>query len=298
MSLARRIVVVHRRTELDELLARHATRGQAAFFLSSRGRSLDEVDERDHALRGALATVTAAIPADWRRAEVERADLDRFLFARDDIVAVVGQDGLVANVAKYLDGQPVIGVNPEPARNPGVLVAHAPPAFEDVLRALTEGTATDDSRTMVEASLDDGQTLVALNEIFVGHPSHQSARYRIQADGADERQSSSGLIVSTGTGATGWCRSIWQQSHSNLQLPEPPEARLIWFVREAWPSPSTGTSLVEGEFEGDQTLRLIAETDGLVAFGDGIESDRLTLSWGQQVTARLASRRLRLVRAV
>jgi hypothetical protein len=69
-------------------------------------------------------------------------------------------------------------------------------------------------------------------------------------------------------------------------------------VREAWPSPSTGTSLVEGEFEGDQTLRLIAETDGLVAFGDGIESDRLTLSWGQQVTARLASRRLRLVRAV
>lgn len=297
MSLARRIVVVHRRTELDELLARHATRGQAAFFLSSRGRSLDEVDERDHALRDALATVTAAIPPDARRAAVERADLDRFLFGRDDIVAVVGQDGLVANVAKYLDGQPVIGVNPEPARNPGVLVAHAPPAFEDVLRAVTEGTAADDSRTMVEASLDDGQTLVALNEIFVGHPSHQSARYRLQADGADERQSSSGLIVSTGTGATGWCRSIWQQSHSDLRLPEPPEARLIWFVREAWPSPSTGTLLVEGEFEGDQTLRLIAETDGLVAFGDGIESDRLTLSWGQQVTARIANRRLRLVRA-
>lgn len=41
-----------------------------------------------------------------------RGDLDRFLFEPDDIVLALGQDGLVANVAKYLDGQPVIGSNP------------------------------------------------------------------------------------------------------------------------------------------------------------------------------------------
>jgi hypothetical protein len=149
---------------------------------------------------------------------------------------------------------------------------------------------------MVEASLDDGQALVALNEIFVGHASHQSARYRLQAGGAEERQSSSGLIVSTGTGATGWCRSIWQQSHSGLELPEPAEPRLVWFVREAWPSPATRSSLVEGELEAAEVLRVVAETDGLVVFGDGIESDRLTLSWGQEVEASLATRRLRLAR--
>lgn len=294
MSLAPRIVVVHRRTELDELVARHGTRGQAAFFLASRGRSLEEVEERDRALHAALGTVTAVIPIDWRRAEVERADLDRFLFAPDDVVAVVGQDGLVANVAKYLDGQPVIGVDPEPERNPGVLVPHTPQAFDEVLHAVTTGTAAYELRAMVEATLDDGQALVALNEIFVGHPSHQSARYRLQSEGAEERQSSSGLIVSTGTGATGWCRSIWQQSHSHLQLPDPAEPRLVWFVREAWPSPATDTSLVEGVLETGQVLGVVAETDGLVVFGDGIESDRLILSWGQQITARLAGRRLRL----
>src|SRR5712691_3115601 len=126
MSLVPSIVVGHRRTELDELIARHGTRGQAGFFLGSRARTLEEVEDRHAAVRDALATVTAAIPIDWRRGEVERADLDRFLFTPDDVVAVVGQDGLVANVAKYLDGQPVIGVNPEPDRNPGVLVPHAP----------------------------------------------------------------------------------------------------------------------------------------------------------------------------
>jgi hypothetical protein len=294
MSLAPRMVVVRRRTELDELLARHGTRGQAGFFLASRGRSLDEVDERHAAAESALRAVAAAIPIDWRRAEVERAELARFFFTPEDVVAVVGQDGLVANVAKYLDGQPVIGVDPEPRRNPGVLVPHAPEGFAEVLRGVAAGSARYEERTMVEALLDDGQSLVALNEIFVGHPSHQSARYRLVADRAEERQSSSGLIVSTGTGATGWCRSVWQQSHSSLDLPDPVETRLVWFVREAWPSPATGTALVEGELEPRRSLRVIAETDGLVAFGDGIEADRLTLAWGQSLDVRVAGSVLRL----
>jgi urease gamma subunit len=297
MSLAPRIVVVHRRTELDELVARHGTRGQAGFFLASRGRSLDEVDQRHRAVQAALSTVTIAIPIDWRRAEVERADLDRFLFTPEDVVVVVGQDGLVANVAKYLDHQPVIGINPEPDRNPGVLVPHAPAKFEAVLQAVASGSARYETRTMVEASLDDGQALVALNEIFVGHPSHQSARYRLRPEGVEERQSSSGLIVSTGTGATGWCQSLWRQTHSALELPEPAEPRLVWFVREPWPSPATGTSLVEGELEADHALRVVAETDGLVVFGDGIESDRLMLGWGQEIAIRRADRGLRLARS-
>jgi hypothetical protein len=135
---------------------------------------------------------------------------------------------------------------------------------------------------------------VAVNEIFAGHPSHQSARYRLFAAGAGERQSSSGLIASTGTGATGWCRSIWQQSRSTLELPRPDEDRIAWFVREAWPSPATGTTLVEGELGPGDELGLVAETDGLVIFGDGIESDRLTLGWGQEARLRLATERLRL----
>jgi len=293
VSLPPRLVLVHRRTELDELLDRHSTRGQAEFFLHHRGRSLAEVQARHDAVQAARLDVTRAVPAPWRQGAVERADLDRFLFDPADVVVVVGQDGLVANVAKYLTDQPVIGVDPEPGRNPGVLVNHSPGQVAGLLPAVAAGRSPVTERAMVTARSDDGQELSALNEIYLGHPTQQSARYTLTTpDGATERQSSSGLIVATGTGATGWCRSIRLERHSDLPLPTAADPTLTWFVREAWPSPATGTAHTEGLLPRDTRLQVTVETDPLVAFGDGLEADRLILTWGQQVSLGVSPRTL------
>jgi hypothetical protein len=292
MSLQPRVVLVHRQTEYAELVARHGTRDQARFFLKQRGRDLDELESRHHLYRAVLEQVGSGIPVEWRRGAVERADVGRFLFASEDIVVVVGQDGLVANVAKYLAGQPVIGIDPEPGHNAGVLVTHGSDAVGDLLRHPDQV----EQRTMVEALLDDGQRLLALNEVFVGHPSHQSARYLVQTSAAGpEHQSSSGIIITTGTGATGWGSSIARAIKSELVLPAPAEPRLLFFVREAWPSPATGTTVTEGELTGSR-LRVVVESDRLVAFGDGMESDPLTLTFGQTLDIGLAPERLNLVR--
>ncbi|MEV4196655.1 hypothetical protein [Streptomyces toxytricini] len=297
MSLAPRAVLVHRRTEYEELIGRHGTHGQAAFFLSSRGRSLDEVVDRHHRTRQALREVEAAVPLTWRSSRVERADLDRFLFAPEDVVVVVGQDGLVANTAKYLSGQPVIGIDTDPGRNPGVLVRHRSADTAALLRAATAGGRTDDL-TMVEAVADDTQRLLALNEVYLGPPGHQTARYRLGADGdtgPGEAQASSGVLVGTGTGATGWLRSLWLERGSALPLPAPCDRRLLWFVREAWPSPATGTTRVSGILEDRQGLRLTVESDRIVVFGDGMEADALQLTWGQSVRLGIAETSLRLL---
>lgn len=292
-----RCVVVERPTEYRELLARHATHEQARFFLAQRGMAIETVEERDRAFTAARTAVLGAIPHDWRTAVVTRDELDRFLFADDDIVIAVGQDGLVANVAKYLSGQPVLGIDPAPGVNPGVLVPHGPDAVADLLADLVARRATYQPRTMAQATVDDGQRLLALNEIFAGHESHQSARYELAVDGRTERQSSSGVIVATGTGATGWAASINRERPAPQPLPGPEQAALAWFVREAWPSPATGTTLTAGVLDAPAALTVRAELgDGAVVFGDGIERDALRVGWGQLITVGVAAERLMLVR--
>lgn len=294
-----RAVVVYRPDEMTALVSNYGTVNNAAYLLGTRGLagSVAVAAASSERYDDALHVVAGAIPEGWRIARVERQLLDRFLFEPDDVVLVVGQDGLVANVSKYLTGQRVVGFNSDPSRNPGVLVPHHPGYAEDLLHSLERRTVQD--RTMVQATLDDGQSLVALNEVFVGHRSHQSARYHINYRAVDERHSSSGLIVATGTGCTGWASSIYNQTYAHRadapKLCSPERDELVFFVREPWPSPGTGTSIQCGTL-ADTTLLVVSEMEeGGVVFGDGIEVDHIVFNYGRRVEIRSADRKLHLV---
>ncbi len=294
-TLAPRVVLITRPTEIEGLLARHGTLNQAKFFLESRGQDIEETIDAGRVFEEAQKLLLSQVPSDWRMARVQRMDLDRFLFAPDDLVVVLGQDGLVANVAKYLQGQPVLGFDPAPGSNAGVLVRFAPKDGGALLRAAVAGETRMQERSMVQARLTAGPGLLALNELFIGHRSHQSARYEIQVGASKERQSSSGLIVSTGTGATGWTASIARERGAPLVLPEPTEAALAYFVREAWPGAQYGVSLTAGRLSQGESLRIVSHMEQGVLFGDGIEADCVTLGWGQPVEVFLAKQKLRLV---
>lgn len=297
MALVPRIVVVTRTSAWRQLIEQHGTEGQLRFKLAERGQDPDAIRHAHQITQRAIHTVLSMIPLAWRRAEVDRSELDRFLFEPEDVVVVVGRDGLVANVAKYLDGQLVIGVDGAPGENLGVLVQHDAETGGSLLVLAGEGrTSRVEERTLVQASLEDGQVLRGLNEIFVGHRSHQSARYEIHANEASEHHSSSGVVVCTGTGSTGWARSLHHARIGAVALPSPLEARLAWFVREAWSSPRTGCALTDGELRTPETLRLTSELErGGVIFADGIEADHLTFDRGQTVTIGAASQKLALV---
>lgn len=289
-----RAVFVTRPTEYELLLAHHATRGQAKFFLETRGQDIETLADRDRQFQAVLQAGRSGVPADWRQALVKRADLDRFLFGPEDVIVVVGQDGLVANVAKYLDGQPVLGLNPAPDLYDGVLVRVPVARLGDMLSASVAGAVPVERRTMVEARLDSGERLLALNEIFVGHHSHQSARYRIATADLAEDHSSSGLIVASGTGATGWARSIMEATHAPLPL-TPEERAVAFFVREPFPSVATGTNLRAGKIAGTPLAVTSRMNDGGVIFADGIEQDFLGFDWGRGVRIGPAAQTLHLV---
>jgi hypothetical protein len=294
-SLPPRVVLVTRETELQALLLRHGTLGQARFFLEQRGQQLDAVVVRHEIQRSAIAAVRAAVPDDWTFAHVERLGLDRFLFAGNDLVVALGQDGLVANIAKYLSGQPVFGVTPDAGAYESILTTHEVTGLGPLLRRHAAQDAEISARVMVEARIDGGGTLLALNEVFIGHRSHQSARYLLRFDEQQEFQSSSGVIFATGTGLTGWAKSIMAATHAPLTL-APTAPAGAFFVREPWPSKHSGARLRAGLVTSDAHLSLASRiNDGGVIFADGIEQDFLRFDWGTEVKLSVASQRLNLV---
>jgi len=152
--------------------------------------------------------------------------------------------------------------------------------------------------------IDGAERLFALNEIFVGHRSHQSARYRIEAPRSGEaqgeaeieaeEQSSSGLIVASGTGATGWARSISEATRLGLSL-APDERAVGYWVREPFPSVATATRLRAGKLTDAPLVVTSRMNEGGVIFADGIEQDFLGFGWGRQVRIAPADRALHLV---
>jgi hypothetical protein len=276
------------------LRARHVTREQSRFYLRARGQTLDQIEARHIKFEQALHHCRSTLPSDWRQAVVYRTDFDRFLFGPEDVIIAVGQDGLVANIAKYLDGQPVFGVNPDPQQYDGVLVRFAPDRWQETLARWMAHQVRFEQRPMVEAKLESGEKLLALNEIFVGHSTHQSARYAIRFGDQLEVHSSSGIIISSGTGTTGWARSIMEATGRSVSL-QPVEKRVAFFVREPFPSIATGNSIQSGEMGLSEHLQITSMmNEGGTIFADGIEKDRLPFDWGRIASVGLSDKCLNL----
>lgn len=207
-----KVVVVTRQTRLEESIKRFNTISQAKYFIESRGQSFDDyVLEYDNYQR-ARDSLVRSIPSEQRFQVVDRTMLPNFLFGPQDLVVTLGQDGLVVNAAKYLNGQPVLAFNPDPQRFDGVLL---PFLWHDSTRALTQALNGKLGRreiSMARADLNDGQSLYAFNDFFVGARTHVSARYTLHYKNAQERHSSSGVIVSTPAGSTGWLSSLFNMA--------------------------------------------------------------------------------------
>ncbi|HEX8987498.1 MAG TPA: hypothetical protein VF816_06015 [Rhodocyclaceae bacterium] len=303
----RRVVLVTRRTRLEELVARYGTLEQARFYLEHLGADFADYQAESDAYGRSLRTAGAILETWGRYQIVDRALLSNFVFAEDDIVVALGQDGLVANTMKYLNGQPLVGVNPEPSRWDGVLARFDARRLAEVLPEITAGGGSFRGVTMAEAVLSDGQRLRAVNDLFVGPRSHTSALYELQHGGRTEFQSSSGVIVSTGLGSTAWLRSIVTGSlavaasfgagvRQSSYAPMPWDGReLVFAVREPFPSRASGTSLVFGRVGPDAPLRIRSRMpDSGVIFSDGIESDFLRFTAGVEATITLAPAQGRL----
>lgn len=295
-----RVVIVSKPSRLTELERVYQTRGAARFAVESLGQSFAEYEREHQAYDAALVTIRKQIPNDFRVAQVSREELPGFLFRDNDLVIVSGPDGLFANVAKYLKDQLVLTVNPDIRSVAGALMLFSPDQVGAMIVKVTNGTARTESLPFVKAAIDGEKVVWGINDVFVGHARHGSARYAASFAGRTERQSSSGVIVSTGLGSTGWMRSIaamvnglmnQQGTHLLSRLPRATSDELVFVVREPFPSHTTGASLVTGRVRPGSPLVLVSEmpTDGCV-FSDGVIEETVAWNAGSTVTISIGER--------
>lgn len=287
-----RIIIIRRETEFDKIKSVYSTLQNAKFDLDRKGISLSEVENNHYLFLDSLKKIRDSIPIDWKQVTLMRQDISQFLFMPEDIIIAYGQDGLIANISKYLDGQIVIGTRFE-NDNQNVLNKFLPKDIEEVLHLILKDKIKIEERTMAEAIVTNGEKIYALNEIFIGHRSHQSAKYVIALNKKKEKQFSSGVIVSTGTGMTGWASSILKSINQTLNI-NPEDNNLAYFVRECWPGLNNKVDLVFGKLNNNN-LEITSEMDdGGVIFADGIETDFIKFSWGNKVSIQTSNKKLRL----
>ncbi|QQX89042.1 sugar kinase (plasmid) [Cupriavidus necator] len=304
----RKVVLVTRRTRLEELMAQHHTLAQAKFYLQHLGADFSDYLTENAAYVRSLEITVRTLEVWGRYQLVDRRYLPNFIFAPDDIVVALGQDGLVANSMKYLDGQPLIGLNPEPNRWEGVLLPFEPKDLGTLLPEVARNHRPVRAVTMAQARLSDGQMLRAVNDLFIGPRTHTSALYEIELGKQRESQSSSGIIVSTGLGSTAWLKSIVTGSlgvaramravtNDVTYKPRPWDSpQLTFTVREPFPSRASSAELVYGSVCARQPLKVRSRMpENGVIFSDGIEADYLRFTAGMEATITVAESQGRLV---
>jgi NAD kinase len=292
-------IIVKNKTRLESLIERFNTKAQAKFYIESVGGNFDEYELEHEIFQISLISLQTQLSVVLKNKTVERTYLPSFIFSAKNLIIVIGQDGLVANTAKYSRGCPIIAVNPDKERYDGILLPFDTSDFIIGVENVLNNRFQSKTMRFAEAKLNDGQRLLAFNDLFIGASSHISARYKISFNQNTEEHSSSGLIISTQAGSTGWLSSIFNMAYGVTNMfekklkPKQPnlkDTELLFAVREPFQSIRTQTGITAGIINNQHQLKIesLMPNNGII-FSDGIETDFLKFNSGSIATIGIAS---------
>ena len=298
-------IIVKNKTRLESLIERFNTKAQARFYIERLGGNFEDYVDEHETFQEALNSLQTQLSKVIKHKTLERNFMPSFIFSENNLIVVIGQDGLVANIAKYSKGIPIVAVNPDKKRYDGVLLPFDTTNFITGVESVMANEFQSKTMRFAEAKLNDGQRILAFNDLFIGASSHISARYKITFNKNTEEQSSSGLIVSTPAGSTGWLSSIFNMAYGVAGIfekdlkPKRPKLKdneLLFAVREPFLSIRTQTGITAGVIKDQHVLTIesFMPANGVI-FSDGIETDFLKFNSGSIATIGLAPETAKIV---
>jgi NAD kinase len=297
-------IIVKSKTRLESLIERFNTKSQAKFYIERLGGNFDEYEIEDEIFKNSLNSLQTQLSKVIKNKTIDRQYVSSYIFSKKNIIIVIGQDGLVANTAKYSDNLPIIAVNPDIERYDGILLPFNVSNFIQGVENVLTNKHQSKIMSFAEAKLNDGQRLLAFNDLFIGASSHVSARYKISFKNKTEQHSSSGIIVSTSAGSTGWLSSIFNMAYGVTNMfekdlttkqPKLKEKDLLFAVREPFKSIRTQTEMTAGIIRNSTlTIESFMPNNGII-FSDGIEKDFLYFNSGSIATIGIAKETANIV---
>jgi len=298
-------IIVKNKTRLETLIERFNTKAQAKFYIERLGGNFDDYVLEHETFHQSLQSLQTQLSKVLKNKLVERNFVPNYIFTEKNLIVVIGQDGLVANTAKYSKGIPIVAVNPDKERYDGVLLPFDTSNFIFGVDRVLNNSFQQKIIRFAEAKLNDGQRLLAFNDLFIGASSHVSARYKISFNNKTEEHSSSGIIISTQAGSTGWLSSVYNMAYGiagmfeknlNLRRPKLNDSDLVFAVREPFQSVKTQIGMTTGILKGQNNLTIesLMPNNGVI-FSDGIEADFLKFNSGTIAKIGLANESATLV---
>lgn len=147
-----------------------------------------------------------------------------------DLIIVIGGDGTVLDMARFINNTPILAVNSSPSTSKGHFCLTTAENFLENIEKIQEGSIHPKQLTRIRIDVDN-QTYryPALNDVLIAHQSPAAtSRYVIEVRGQAEEQKSSGVWICTGAGSTGAMMSAGGE-----RMPMD-DRRLQYLVREPW----------------------------------------------------------------
>lgn len=138
-------------------------------------------------------------------------EIPRDLARESDLVVTLGGDNYFQHLSHFIDRQPILGINSDPETSNGVLTHFTADGFKEFLPRLKGGSFDVEKWCRLQTKIN-GQILptLSVSEIYLGaYKSTDMSRYILELPESwgttrVEEQKSSGLIIATEAGETGW----------------------------------------------------------------------------------------------
>ncbi len=194
---------------------------------------------------------------------VNRDGLNKYIINNYDLIIAVGGDNHFQYVSHFLENTPILGINSDPSRSDGALMMVSSEELEKILPNILRDYFEIENWTRLKISIDNKEIdELAISEIFIGEERRfNMSRNIIKVNGKSEEQKSSGLIIATGVGSTGWynsaCRYLFQEGdifskslkEARFLLTEPHNGRL------------SSLKMTNGSIGEDEEIEIISLSD-------------------------------------